>query len=115
MRQKLKIACNSFSLLGEVSMQNRKTIGIVLTAIYNAIGGLLFALGGVLLMLAAGLPETPAWAPLLGFIFLLLGCLFLAAVYGLWSLQILGIKLNILALHHCNSIRTPYVTTKRIE
>ncbi len=75
-------------------MQNRKTIGIVLTAIYNAIGGLLLALGGVLLMLAAGLPEAPSWAPLLGFIFLLLGCLFLAAVYGLWSLQTWGLNLT---------------------
>jgi hypothetical protein len=75
-------------------MQNRKTIGIVLTAIYNAIGGLIWALLGVLLMFAAGLPETPAWAPLLGFISLLLGCLFLAAVYGLWSLQTWGLNLT---------------------
>jgi hypothetical protein len=75
-------------------MQNRKPIGIVLIAISNAIGGLLLALIGVLFMLAGGLPDIPAWIPLLGFILLLLGYLYLAATYGLWSLQVWGLNLT---------------------
>jgi len=75
-------------------MQNRKPIGIVLIAISNAIGGLLLALIGVLFMLAGGLPDIPAWIPLLGFILLFLRCLYLAATYGLWSLQTWGLNLT---------------------
>lgn len=75
-------------------MQNRKPIGIVLIAIYNAIGGLLLAFVGAIYAFASGLPDIPAWIPLLGFILLLLGCLYLAATYGLWSLQAWGLNLT---------------------
>ncbi|MDX2244201.1 MAG: hypothetical protein NW224_26305 [Leptolyngbyaceae cyanobacterium bins.302] len=75
-------------------MQNRKPMGIVLTAIYNAIGGLLLAFAGAIFAFAGGIPDTPAWIPLLGFIFLLSACLYLAATYGLWSLQTWGLNLT---------------------
>jgi hypothetical protein len=75
-------------------MQNRKPIGIVLIAIYNAIGGLLLAFVGAISAFASGLPDIPDWIPLLGFILLLPGCLYLAATYGLWSLQTWGLNLT---------------------
>jgi hypothetical protein len=75
-------------------MQKRKLIGIVLIAIYDAIVGLLLAFLGAICAFASGIPDIPAWIPLLGFILFLLGCLYLAATYGLWSLQTWGLNLT---------------------
>jgi len=64
-------------------VQNRKPIGIVLIHIYNGIGELVLAFVGSISAFASGLLDIPTWIPLLGFILLVLGCLYLATTYDL--------------------------------
>ena len=74
-------------------MNKNKPAGIVLIAVYSALSGLLLFGAGALMMLASAVPDMPIWITLLGVICMALGACLLAAMYGLWSVQIWGLKM----------------------
>lgn len=68
-----------------------KPLGLILVAVYTGIWASLYALMGVVLMVAIAIATaapkvTPQWwAPIFGFALLLAGVLAFAAAYGLWE------------------------------
>ncbi len=76
-------------------MDRRKPAGIVIIAIYGAVGGIVSLLVGLSFMLASGVAGTSQWSYLLAVIFLAFGIMIMASVYGLWTLQGWGWHLSL--------------------
>ena len=89
-------------------MQNRRTIWIILIALYNAVYGLgLVLAGGWFFFMFISVFFTSAQVNLFelavktflaigGCLLLPIGCLHLVSAYGLWSLRYWGLKFTIL-------------------
>ncbi len=69
---------------------NKRPTGVLLIAIYTGVGALLSLLLGIPQLL---LPEATVISLMTGVIYTVLGFLFVAAIYGLWTLKAWGYKL----------------------
>lgn len=75
-------------------MKNKKPLGIVLISIYNALGGILLSVAGIIMLFASSIPEMPLLITLFGIVFTVFGVVSLAAMYGLFSIQTWGLILS---------------------
>ena len=76
-------------------MTTTKPFGVTATAIYSAFGGIISLPVSLLLVFSGSLPKGQGFLMGIGGLLMALGVLLLASVYGLWSLQEWGRKLTI--------------------
>lgn len=76
-------------------MTHKKPLGVTAIAVYAAFSGVLFLLTSIVSLLVTEMSdgEDAAIFAICGVVLMLLGVFFIAAVYGLWTLQDWGRKL----------------------
>jgi hypothetical protein len=74
--------------------ESKKPVGIVLIALYSGFCGLAFVPIGCTSMLVGQTPSGGTMAVMVGIVFVVLGFLLLASVYGLWTIQPWGRNLT---------------------